>query len=367
MKHIVLLISLSVLLGACTTTPATAKHAISSDTLRDLDKTDFILIENNYGVIANWIRTERVRDGNLETSLDFIRTSIKRRLDISDNASESYRSKRAANFVGGLIEPDTITASFLRIIDEEKQKPIPASYGIQIGDIFSRQRFIDPDTINDAIEIETTYTLSPDRSTLQVVGYVSYTNPEIAAAYDLEASEESASPILYRNAFIYRSKQLPEPELTDAAKTKLPGLIRASFVDGGRQAGRRMRRELKAADDNTLSDSEASLLMLEQWAANDAALLLREVQAAQRFIVHHALNDVNKPALDRVNGLTIVLDEVEKGRSVRIIGTGQVAGTYISTHGELDNLLEYGHDIEVSGNLVEHFETIQSELEDPAS
>jgi len=176
---------------------------------------------------------------------------------------------------------------------------------------------------------------------------------------------------LYRNTFVYESNRFPLPALTPELKQELVTAIQKKYAaktgaipvsanapkDGKRRRGAPLResedyenmtKEIKEANDNTLSKSEASAFLIREWLKSDGAFLLNELETAHGYIAKYLLLDLNSTAVPSLTGTDQVVEQVADGRVVRMIGSGPAAGSYVSSAGGLKDFTTFGNAIQIA-------------------
>lgn len=225
---------------------------------------------------------------------------------------------------------------------------------VRISEVAVAQKLLAPDAVDDAVEVSVSYTLSEDASALKVSAFASYKNAAInyATLYTFKASApkgELEGP-LYRNSFTYESARLPVPVLTPELKERLVASIKASYIDAsgalpaeGTDEFRKMNRELVDASDDRLSKPEAAIFLVREWVKDNGAPLKLEIEKAHAFIAKYLVIDLNNPAVPSLTGSDIVLEELADKRTVRELGTGTMAGSYVSSPGGVVEFTSYGN------------------------
>ena len=204
------------------------------------------------------------------------------------------------------------------------------------------------------------YTLSEDASTLRVQATASYQSPQTPyhSPYLINGSpprSEAQSPA-YANTFTYYSTQLPVPTLTPELKDRLVASIENSAREAnsgelpaeGSNEFRAMTREVENARDNNLTRDEIAIFLTREWLANDGAKLHQEIERAHDFIARYLLIDLNSTAVPSMTGQDELLETAADERTVRRIGEGVDAGSYVSSAANVTDFSSYGNTIAIS-------------------
>jgi len=226
------------------------------------------------------------------------------------------------------------------------------------------------DHIEDAITVSARYTLSEDSSTLRVVAVASYQSAQTpyATPYTFRGSvprAEREGPA-YRNTFTYYSQQLPVPTLTPELRERLIASVQDSARNDagelpaeGTDEYRAMERELDNARDDRLTKDEIAIFLTREWLRDDGALLRQEIEQAHAFIARQVALDMNRTSVPSMTGEDELLETQENARTVRRIGAGLEAGSYVSSAGNVTSFSTYGNTISISRSNNERAEAIR--------
>jgi hypothetical protein len=177
---------------------------------------------------------------------------------------------------------------------------------------------------------------------LRVVSVATYTNPAIPyrSPYSFAKAppkSETTGP-LYRNTFTYFSTPLPVPSLTPELKERLVASVQDSLRDAngalpaeGTKEYRTLQRELELARDDRLTGGETSVFLTREWLRDRGAPLQREVDRAHEFVAKYLVLDINRTAVPSLTGTDELLETGAEDRTVRRIGSGVEAGSYVSS------------------------------------
>jgi len=160
----------------------------------------------------------------------------------------------------------------------------------------------------------------------------------------------------YQNTFTYYSSQLPVPTLTEDLRERLIENIQESYRTEsgalpaeGSDEYRAMDRELDNARDDRLTKDEIAIFLTREWLADNGALLRREIEQAHAFIAQYVAQDLNRLEVPVFAGPEDeLLDTAADYRTVRRVGAGLGAGSYISSAGNVSSFSTYGNAIGVA-------------------
>jgi hypothetical protein len=389
--------------------PLTAAH------IETMGPTRVVVSENNNGIEKAWFFTSTASAG---AAYGLIGALVTAAMDAIINYGPSRRAQKAANEMAELMPVDALNASLVQHINQQiapaaappadaaaaatlahasadaaipaaadaavvdasvtaeaiVAQPAPAVAapgGVSYGGVESVQRLMARDTLDDAIEITTSYTLSEDSSTLRIIAFASYQSAQTpyATPYHFSGSvprAEQSGPA-YRNTFTYYSAQLPVPTLTPELRERLIANIQDSVRDEsgalpaeGSDEYRAMQRELENARDDRLSKDEIAIFLTREWLRDNGALLRRELDQAHSFIARYVLLDMNRPVAPSLAGQDELLETTADERSVRRIGSGVNAGAYDSSSGNVTSFSTYGNAIGIARVHSERIEQLRN-------
>jgi hypothetical protein len=286
------------------------------------------------------------------------------------NAAPSYRANKQANEVA---EVQTVEALNLALADTVKAEAAkaPASPGVTFSDVALTYKAVTPGALDDTVEIFTGYTLSEDSSVLRITATANYSNKAIAyrTPYTFKKAvpkSETTGP-LYHNTFTYYSTPLPVPVLTPDLRQRLIANIQESARDEagnapkeGTSEYRSMMREIDLANDDKLTPTELSLFLTREWLSNDGAKIKEEVRRAHEFIGHYVLVDVNRTAVPSLEGEDELLETASDARTVRRIGRGVDAGSYVCSAPDVTAFATYGNAIAISKHTTAYINDLKA-------
>ncbi|HVY88955.1 MAG TPA: hypothetical protein VG942_08815 [Hyphomonadaceae bacterium] len=372
------------LLGACASVePHPSKRPLTQAEISQLSDTNFALVENNEGIATSWLMADSSASG---AQYGLIGALVSASMDAMMNAGPGGRAQQAADDLATVALTDKLNKSLQSQFDAMKISQQPGG-GVRIAEVSTVQKILSPSTVNDAVEVTISYTLSEDATAINVVATATYNNSgmKYATPYKFKSvpKDELSGPI-YRNSFVYESNRFSLPTLTPEVKQQLVDAIQKKWVAKtgslpvSANAGPRksrfstpvkeskdfedMTKEIKAANDNTLSKEEASALLTGEWLKSGGAPLLHELEAADAFIAKYIIADLNNPAVPSLEGSDQVVEQLEGGRTVRLVGAGFGAGSYVSSPGGLKAVTTFGNAVQIADV---HRKRIQ-ELQDTA-
>jgi hypothetical protein len=337
--------------------------------MQTMGPTRVVVAQNNNGVEKSWFYTSTAAAG---AGYGLIGALVSATMDAIINAGPSRRAQKAANEMAELMSVDALNAS----LAEHLRRQAPAAdatattTGVSYSGVESAQRFMARDAIDDAVEVSVQYTLSEDSSTLRVIATAAYQSQQTpyAAPYDFGGSvpkSERSGPA-YRNTFTYYSTQLPVPTLTPELRERLI----ASIQDSARDAGgalpaegtsefNSMNKELENARDDNLTKDEIAIFLTREWLRDDGAKLRQEIEQAHEFVARYVLMDMNRAAVPNFAGEDELLETTPDQRSVRRIGGGREAGSYVSSSGTVTSFSTYGNTVGIAQANRERIESVR--------
>lgn len=311
--------------------------------------------QNNNGIEKSWFFTSTAAAG---AAYGLIGALVTVAMDAIINAGPSRRAQKAADEMAELMSVDTLNASLAEKIRQHVPAEAPGP-GVTFSGVQSVQRLGVSTVDNDVVDISVSYTLSEDSSTLRVIAAASYQNTATpyAPPYQFKGAvpkTETRGPA-YRNWFTYYSAQLPVPTLTPELRERLIASIQDSARDEsgalpaeGADGFKSMSKELENARDDKLTKDEIAIFLTREWLREDGALLRKEVEQAHEFVARYVLADLNRPVAPSIAGQDELLETMADERTVRRIGTGRDAGSYVSSAGGVASFSTYGNAIGIA-------------------
>lgn len=354
---------------ACASVPPVPQaRPLNAQHIETLGPTSVVVAENNNGVMKSWLRQD---SSAAAASQGLLGVLVGAAMDGIMNYVPSRRAHRAADELAEVMSADVINASLVEHFRSQIASGEPGE-GIVISDVQTVQKLTSPNAVDDALEVTTSYLLSEDASALQVVVTLSYQNPDIAYVtpytFEAEPPQTELSGPLYRNVFTYSSRQLPIPALTPELRERLIASIEENSRDEtgalpaeGSDAFKAMNRELDNARDDNLTKAEIAIFLAREWTKDNGALIRSEIANAHAFIVKYAILDINSTAIPSLMGVDELVETLPDGRTVRRIGPGIMAGSYVSLPGNVTDFVTYGNAAAIAKVNEERVRAIQAE------
>jgi hypothetical protein len=393
---------LAAALAGCATAPQyPAMRPLTAAHIETMGATRVVVSENNNGIEKAWFFTSTSSAG---AAYGLVGVLVSAAMDAIINYGPSRRAQRAANEMAELMPVDALNASLVEHVQRQvaantaapapadatltaaaapaeasvipaaadvavaadaaaiaapAPAPIAPATGVRYEAVERMQRLMARDPIDDAVVISTSYTLSEDSSTLRVIAHVSYESAQTpySTPYQFANSvpEAERRGPAYRNTFTYYSEQLPIPTLTPELRERLIANIEDSVRDEngalpaeGTDEYRAMQRELENARDDRLSKDEIAIFLTREWLRDDGALLRRELDRAHEFVARYVLLDMNRPIAPGLAGQDELIETAADDRTVRRLGAGTSAGSYISSAGNVTSFSTYGNTIGIA-------------------
>jgi hypothetical protein len=206
-----------------------------------------------------------------------------------------------------------------------------------------------------ALQLKTVYMLSEDASTLKVMAFASYTDPATPWRTPYQFKKVPADQLTgpaYRNNFTYISDSLAIPTFTPETKTLLMQAVETAAKDAsgnlpaeGSNEFKSYMRELERAKDDTFSKDEVALFLTVQWTANNGERLRKHIADAHDFIARYLVLDINDPTVPSLTGVDERIETLTGDRTIRRVGNGAEAGTYVSSPGQVAAFVTYGNTV----------------------
>lgn len=351
MRKIVLCALAALSMGACASVqPSPHARPLTAEHIQALGPTSVVVTENNNGVMKSWVRFD---SSAAAASQGLIGVLVGAAIDGIVNYGPSRRARQSADELAEIMPAQALNDSLVQHFSRQVASGEPGE-GVVVSDVRTVQKLTSPGEVDDALEVVTSYLLSEDATTLQVSVTLTYQNAGIpyVTPYTFEGETPRAeqSGPLYRNTFTYSSRQLPIPVLTPDLRERLIASIRESARDEsgappveGTDAWKAMNKELEEARDDRLTKAETAIFLAREWTRNDGALLRAEIDNAHAFVAKYAILDMNRTAVPSLTGVDEVVETLPDGRTVRRIGPGILAGSYVSLPGDVSDFVTYGN------------------------
>jgi hypothetical protein len=279
------------------------------------------------------------------------------------NTAPSHRATRQATEIAEVVTPERLNVSLAAKFKALAEAPRDRT--VTFSDVVVTQKRVTPGELDDTLEIATSYTLSEDSSVLRVVSTATYKNVVIPYktpyTFKKQAPASENTGPLYRNVFTYYSTPLPTPVLTSELKERLAASVRDSMRDEsgalpaeGTSEYKSMLHEVELAQDDKLTGGESSVFLTREWLKNHGAPLKEEIEKAHAFIAKYVLLDINRTAIPSLEGTDELLETTSDDRTVRRIGAGAGAGSYVSSAANVVTPATYGNAVAV-GKATENY------------
>jgi hypothetical protein len=324
------------------------------EAIQAVAQTEVAVAESNNGIEKSWFMTDSSAAGAQYGLIGGIVSAV---MDAIMNAGPSRRAGKAANEIAELVPADALTASLVWHL--QSRVPEGQVSGVALNKVSSIQKITSPDPADGLLEISTHYTLSEDASAFRIVAQVALQRKDLPyhSPYKFEKTppkSEQSGPV-YRNTFTYHSAQLPIPTLTPDLKERLVRSIQAGYRDAngaapvaGSQDDKAMAKELEAANDDKLSKDEVAIFLTREWLKDGGAMLKQEVETAHAFIAKYLVQDLNSTEVPSFTGQDELLETASDHRTVRRVGAGLDAGSYVCAPGDLTSFTTYGNAIAIA-------------------
>ncbi|NJC42632.1 hypothetical protein GGQ87_002927 [Brevundimonas alba] len=337
-------------MAACASVPPVPNaRPLNAQNIDAIGSTSVVVAENNTGVMKSWFRQD---SSAAAASQGLLGVLVGAAIDGIMNYAPSRRARGVANELAEVMPADALNDSLVQHFSRQIATGAPG--GVSVSDVRTVQKLTSPGVTDDALEVMTSYLLSEDATTLQVSVTLTYQNTGLpyATPYTFEGAPpktELTGP-LYRNTFTYSSQQLPVPVLTPELRERLIASIQENARDDtgampaeGTDAFKSMNKELEEARDDKLTKAEIAIFLAREWTKNNGALLRAEINNAHAFIAKYAVLDMNRTAIPSLTGVDELVETLPDGRTVRRVGPGVMAGSYVSLPGNVSDFVTYGN------------------------
>lgn len=362
--RIVVVASLCIALAACATAePYPNARPLSQPSIDVLGPTRLSVTGSELGVAKSWYYTQV--NGAGAGLIGVVAGAI---AAVIINAGPSARAQRQANEVAEVQSAEALNAS---LVGKFREAGAAASApGVKVEDVVLTHKSVQKADLDDIVEVSTSYTLSEDSSVLRIVSLVTYANKtapyKTPYAFKKSVPRAETSGPLYRNTFTYYSTALPVPTLTPELRERLIENIRDSFrTEGGALPEEKsdefkaMQSEIEKAGDGKLTPTELSVFLTREWLKDGGAKLKQEVDRAHSFIARYAILDINRTAIPSVGGEDVLLETTADDRTVRRVGKGPAAGSYVSSAANVSDFATYGNTVAVAKTTRDYVKTLK--------
>lgn len=353
--------------AACATVePVPGARPLSQANIEAIGPTPLSVTGNETGVSKSWYYTQV--NGGGAGLIGAIAGAIAAAII---NAAPSYRAHKQADEVAEVQTVEALNASLAARMKEEAGKAA-AGPGVTFPEVLLAYKAPKAGTPDDTVEITTSYTLSEDSSVLRIVAVATYNNQAIPYktpyTFTKSVPKSQTTGPLYQNTFTYYSTPLPIPALTPELRARLIANIRESAQDAsgaapleGTTEFKAMQREIELANDDKLTPNETSLFLTREWLRSDGAMIKEEVRRAQDFIARYLLLDINRTAIPAIDGEDELLETASDQRTVRRIGKGVEAGSYVCSAADVTAFATYGNTIAVAKSTTAYIKGVKAQ------
>jgi hypothetical protein len=354
-----IVLSLCFGLAACATVePVPVARPLSQANIEALGPTRTSLTGDQGGVGKSWYYTE-VNGGG--AGLAGVLAGVI--VGAIVNTAPSHRASRQATEIAEVVTPERLNESLAAKFKALAEAPHDRT--VTFSDVVVTQKVVTPGELDDTLEIATSYTLSEDSSVLRMVSTATYKNAAIPYktryTFKKQAPASENTGPLYRNVFTYYSTPLPVPVLTPELKERLAASVRDSMRNEsgalpaeGTGEYKSMLHEVELAQDDKLTGGETSVFLTREWLKNHGEPLKQEIEKAHAFIAKYVLLDINRTAIPSLEGTDELLETTSDDRTVRRIGAGAQAGSYVSSAANVVTPATYGNAVAV-GKATENY------------
>lgn len=341
---------------ACATAPTVpVKRPMTADAKAQIGSPDINVRANNLGIGASWFQTQS--NGGGTGLAGAIGAAI---ADAIINAAPSSRAKKIANEVAENVVAEDLNASFMEALTAAQLNgaQMKGSGEISLKTV-SMVNSLDKSLDHDGkVFLSVSYMLAEDASAFKAVASAEYINDDIpyVTPYSFEKNvpkSQMGGP-LYSNSFTFNSSQFEAPVLTEELKVELVKAVEDSFrgEDGTLPTEgsdfKKMQKSLEKAQDDKLTKSETSVFLVQSWLVDGAAPLKAEINEAHAFFAKYLVTDLSSTAVPSLTGIDSLLETRDDGRIVKLIGQGNLAGSYASEPGNLTSFTTYGNAVNYS-------------------
>lgn len=355
------------------------KRPMTAAAIEKIGETPVVIVENLNGIEKSWFFTS---SQGAAASYGLIGAFTALAIDAVANAKPSHRAAKIADKVAEVVPADGLSDALASAFARQKPDDIRAL--ADVGAMSPPDAAVSgagaaPETAaspvpkltlasvarslrldakekpaDGTVDIVTQYLLSEDAAALRVTATATYASAQIpyVPPYVFEKSPPKShrgGPV-YKNVFIYESDAFPLPYLSEELKADLVAAIEEEYRDESGSlplegdAFEKMTSELEDARDNSLSKMEASIFLARNWISDDGGALRAEIDKAHAFIAKYVVIDLNDTAVPNVGGADRLVEELADGRTIRLVGAGPSAGSYVSAPGRAaQSLVTFGN------------------------
>lgn len=99
------------------------------------------------------------------------------------------------------------------------------------------------------------------------------------------------------------------------------------------------------ARDGKLDKSEMSIFLIRSWLADDGALVKSEIEKSHAMLAKHLMLDMQRMDIPSLDGQDTVLETLDDGREVIMLGSTTLAGSIVSRPGQAAALASWGNSV----------------------
>jgi len=358
-------------LTGCATAPSfPQKRPMTSEAVAMVAETPVVVEENNAGISKTWFMRDSSAAGAQYGLIGALTTAI---MDAIINAGPSRWAQKGANEIVEFVDVSDLNASLVAAF--QKQILNAGTEEISVSSVSSVQTMLTTNSSDDAIAVTVNYKMAEDATAILMVAEASYSNSDMnyTTPYSFEKSvpKSELSGPLYRNTFTYESDQFPDPELTEETRVLLVESIEESYMEADGQLPvdgdddfKAYSKEIEDAQDDKLSNSEASIFLVREWLKDDAIALKDEIESANQFFAHYILTDMNSSVVPSMEGEDSLIATLDDGRVIRMVGAGVTSGTYVSSPGTVVAFPTYGNAFRISDRNEERLKMLRKEAKE---
>lgn len=349
--RIALLGATAMMVTACATAPTVpSKRPMTVEAKTKMGSPDVHVLSNDLGIGASWFQQQS--NGGGAGLAGVLGAAI---ADGIMNAAPSSRASKAANEVAEKIVADDLNASFIEALKTAKMNDGGEMIVQSVSLVNGSDKSLDYD---GKVAVSVSYVLAEDASAFRATANAQYENADIPYVtpytFEKKVPKSQLGGPVYRNQFVFNSKQFEAPILTEDLKVELVKSVENSFrgEDGMLPTEgadfKKMQKRIEKAQDDKLKKSEISVFLVQRWLENDAADMKSEISEAHRFIAKYLLTDLKSTDVPTLSGSDDIVETTDSGRVVKLVGEGMSAGSYVSEPGNLYSFTTYGNAVNYS-------------------
>jgi hypothetical protein len=336
----------ALMLTACATAPSVPlKRPMTVEAKTQIGSTDLNAVANQNGMGASWFMTQS--NGGGAGLGGVIGAAI---ADAIINHSPAKRAKNTANEVAESIALDDLNDSLMNALNAGTGA---SEEGVTISTISMIDGLQDSAVTDGTVVLKVNYMLAEDASAFKATATAYYEDADLPYVppyvFEKKVPKAHRDGPVYRNDFVFNSSQFPQPVLTDALKEELVKAVEESYRDEDGNLPtegsdfKKLQKDIEDARDDKLKKSETAIFLVQRWLENDAEPMKAELSEAHSFFAKYLVADLNATDIPAFEGTDKVVETLESGRVVKVLGSGLEAGTYISEPGNVSSFTTYGN------------------------